>query len=98
MCAQITLCIEDYRGNMEGPRMHWLAESLYFLVVLCLLRECGVPGKVLLKVQQNQMFKHISEQLSSQSNYPPNSMISTAPENPSPQNPVGILSYDAQPR
>ena len=50
-------------GDMDGLRMHWLAESLYFLVVLCLLRECGVPEKVLSKIQQNQRFKHTYEQL-----------------------------------
>lgn len=46
-----------------GWRMRWLAESLYFLVVLCLLRECGMPEEVLMKVQQHRRFKHVAEQI-----------------------------------
>lgn len=51
------------RGDMEFSRMHWLSESVYFLVVLCLLRECGVPEVVLSKIQQNRRFQHTAEQL-----------------------------------
>ena len=35
---QNNLVHRGLRGDAEGPRMFWLAESLYFLVVFCLLK------------------------------------------------------------
>lgn len=52
-------------GNLEGKRMYDLSESLYFLVVLCLLRECGIPEETLSKMQNHRRFGWVSEQLRS---------------------------------
>ena len=52
-------------GNLEGKRMYDLSESLYFLVVLCLLRECGIPEGTLSKMQNHRRFGWVSEQLRS---------------------------------
>ena len=49
--------------DIEGPRMFWLSESLYFLVVLCLLRECGVSESTLSKITRHQRFISTAEQL-----------------------------------
>ena len=49
--------------NIEGTRVFWLSESLYFLVVLCLLRECGVEEGALLKVTRHERFEFTAEQL-----------------------------------
>ena len=51
------------RGDVDGTRMHWLAESLYVLVVLCLLRECGVSDDTFANVQQHERFKSVAEGL-----------------------------------
>ena len=51
--------------SLEGKRMHDLSESLYFLVVLCLLRECGIPEETLSKLQNHRRFRWASEQLRS---------------------------------
>ena len=51
------------RGDIEGPRMFWLSESLYFLVVFCLLRECGVAESTLSNIENHQRFRTIAEQL-----------------------------------
>ena len=50
-------------GSLEGKRMYDLSESLYFLVVLCLLRECGISEETLSKMQNHQRFRWVSEQL-----------------------------------
>ena len=52
-------------GDIEGPRIFWLSESLYFLVVLCLLRECGVAESTLSKITRHQRFISTAEQLNS---------------------------------
>lgn len=49
-------------GNVE-PEIYLLSESVYFLVVLCLLQECGVPDETLEKIQQHQRFRLLKEQL-----------------------------------
>ena len=49
--------------DIEGPRIFWLSESLYFLVVLCLLRECGVAESTLSKITRHQRFISTAEQL-----------------------------------
>ena len=54
-------------GEIEGPRTFWLSESLYFLVVLCLLRECGVAESTLSKITCHQRFISTAEQLNSTS-------------------------------
>ena len=53
------------RGDIEGPRMFWLSESVYFLVVFCLLRECGVAESTLSNIKNHQRFRMIAEQLQS---------------------------------
>ena len=53
------------RGDIEGPRMLWLSESVYFLVVFCLLRECGVAESTLSNITHHQRFRMIAEKLQS---------------------------------
>jgi hypothetical protein len=43
--------------------LYLLSESTYFLVVLCLLRECVAPEATLLKVQEHRRFRWLAEQL-----------------------------------
>ena len=50
-------------GNLEGHRMYDLSESLYFLVVLCLLRESGIAEQTLAKMQEHRRFKTLAENL-----------------------------------
>ena len=54
-----------HRGLCEddNPELYFLSESLYFLVVLCLLQECGVPKDALAKVQRHQRFSFAKEQI-----------------------------------
>jgi hypothetical protein len=40
----------------DAPSLHLLSESVYFLVALCLLRECGASDATLAKIQQHQRF------------------------------------------
>ena len=51
--------------DLEGQRMYDLSEALYFLVVLCLLRECGISEETLAKIQNHQRFRRVKEQLRS---------------------------------
>ena len=53
------------QGDLEGQRMYTLSESLYFLVVICLLRECGIPEETLSKMQDHQRFIWAVKQLRS---------------------------------
>ena len=48
-------------GRLEGQRMYDLSESLYFLVVLCLLRESGFAEETLTKIQEHQSFKTLAD-------------------------------------
>ena len=50
-----------YEG--ERPELYLLAESLYFLVVLCLLKECQVPEVALESVQRHRRFRHVADGL-----------------------------------
>ena len=50
-------------GNLEGLRPYYLSESLYLLVVLCLLRECGITEETLTKVQGHQAFGRLAREL-----------------------------------
>ena len=54
-----------HRGLHEGerPDLNLLAESLYFLVVLCLLKECGVPDAALESIQRHERFRHVADGL-----------------------------------
>lgn len=47
----------------ETPRLLLLAESLYFLIVISLLRECQVPEKVLSNISSHRRFKWLSKEL-----------------------------------
>ena len=51
------------RDNGNAP-LYELAESLYFLVVFCLLRECGVEDDVFEGIQQRQRFITLQKELS----------------------------------
>ena len=50
-------------GDLEGIRMFWLSESVYFLVILCLLKECGLAESTLSNITRHQRFRMIAEQL-----------------------------------
>ena len=52
-------------GNLEGQRMYFLSESLYFLVALCLLRESGISEETLSKMQNHRRFEWVAKQLKS---------------------------------
>ena len=54
-----------HRGLHEDdrPLLYWLAESLYFLVVLCLLNECGVSDGTLASIQQHRRFQLVAREL-----------------------------------
>ena len=47
----------------ENPPLHLLAESLYFLVVFCLLKECEVTDSALESIQTHKRFCHVSNKL-----------------------------------
>ena len=49
----------------DGIRIYWLSESLYFLAVLCLLRECGIPESVMKNIKDNERLRTITERLTS---------------------------------
>lgn len=53
------------RGKAEGSYLYFLSESIYFLVVLCLLRECNVPEDSLCKVQNLPRFLRLKRELKS---------------------------------
>ena len=51
------------RGDIDGSRLYDLTESLYYLVVLCLLRECGVSENAFSNIKQHQIFKQLGHRL-----------------------------------
>ena len=52
-----------HRGlrERESPNLWLLSESVYFLVVLCLLRRCGVPEGAFSRLQRNPRFRWLTE-------------------------------------
>lgn len=46
----------DEGSNVNYVRMHFLSESLYFLIVICLLKECGVLESDLINVRNSQFW------------------------------------------
>ncbi len=50
-------------GEVDRERLHWLAESLYVLVVICLLRESGVSDETLANVAQHDRFQWVARGL-----------------------------------
>ena len=57
-----------HRNTADEPEslpwsLYLLSESTYFLVVLCLLRECEAPEATLVKVQEHRRFRWLAEQL-----------------------------------
>ena len=54
-----------HRGLREDkrPPLRLFAESLYFLVVLCLLRECGVSDDTLANIQKHKRFQFLAKEL-----------------------------------
>ncbi len=46
-------------------RLHFLSESVFYLVVLCLLRECGMSDDLLLGVAKNRRYQWLKAQLAS---------------------------------
>ena len=53
-------------SNINYVRLHFLSESLYYLIAICLLKECGVLESNLLNVQNSQ-FWWTAKQLRQQS-------------------------------
>ena len=51
------------RGDIDGSRLYDLTESLYYLVVLCLLKECGVPENAFSNIKQHQRFRQLARRL-----------------------------------
>ena len=51
------------RGNSDGYRLYLLSESIYILVVLTLLQECGVSIDSLKNIQNHQHFKWLAAEL-----------------------------------
>ena len=47
----------------DGLTMFLLSESVYFLVVICLLRECGIDDDRLDHEFDNRRFRHLHDQL-----------------------------------
>ena len=47
----------------ERPDYHLLAESLYFLVVLCLLKECGLPEAATSSIQRNRRYQWLAKEM-----------------------------------
>lgn len=54
-----------HRGmhQVEGSHLFLLAESIYFLGVLCLLRECDVPARAFESIQEHPRFRHTRSEL-----------------------------------
>lgn len=53
-------------GSSDGPdglTLFLLSESVYFLVVICLLRECGIGDVMLDDEFDNRRFRHLHDQL-----------------------------------
>ena len=44
-------------------KMYWMSETIYYLLVLCLLRECGIPEKTLVAVQVHGMLEWVGEEV-----------------------------------
>ena len=51
------------QGNSDGYRLYLLSESIYVLVVLTLLQECGVSIDSLKNIQNHQHFKWLAAEL-----------------------------------
>ena len=54
-------------NNIEASRLYWLSESLYFLVVICLLRECSVPDDVFDSIRNNLRFNWVASNVQNSS-------------------------------
>ena len=54
-----------HRGmhQVEGSHLYLLAESIYYLGVLCLLRECDVPTRAFESIQKHPRFRHTTSEL-----------------------------------
>ena len=54
-----------HRGLREGkrPPLRLYADSLYFLVILCLLRECGVSDDTLANIRKHRKFQSLAKEL-----------------------------------
>jgi hypothetical protein len=51
------------RSPVDGISLHLLSESAYFLVALCLLRECGASAATLAKIQEHQRLLWLAGQI-----------------------------------
>ena len=49
--------------NVDLSRMYFLSESIYMLVVVSLLRECGVGAATLSNIRRHQRFQRLAEQV-----------------------------------
>ena len=68
-------------GSAEAQRLYWLSESLYLLVVISLLRECGVSDDALSRIQQHERFMRVARRLA-------------ATRQPSPAVPEKVVTID----
>ena len=47
------------RANVESSVLYYLSESLYFLVVLCLLRKCEVSSETLARIRDRERARRL---------------------------------------
>ena len=54
-----------HRGLRETkrPQLYMLSESLYFLGLLCLIRECELPDRALERIRNHRRFRHTADEL-----------------------------------
>jgi hypothetical protein len=72
-----------HRNSAREPEglawsLYLLSESVYFLVALCLLRECEAPEMTVQKVQEHRRFMWLAEQLEAEARRLHGSSQSTA--------------------
>ena len=55
--------IHPSTSRIPSPeKMYWLSETIYYLLILCMLRECGVPEKTLTAIQKHGMLEWVAEE------------------------------------
>ena len=55
--------IFDPADPLDYIHLYFLEESLYFLIILCMLQACGIPEAALARVHQNPRFRSIMKHL-----------------------------------
>jgi hypothetical protein len=54
---------EDRAVEFKPGDLHFLAESIFLLVMLCLFRECGVDGEILMRASDSGSMQFLREKL-----------------------------------